>query len=102
MNFLQAHATLKAFTGGPAVHVLLGMSGTGDPLELYVRAKAATQGYDARVSFLPFGTLQQALLSQRDHNVREVFLLFPWDLVPATDWRTGVAEAAPDEAGARS
>ena len=101
MNFLQAHAALKAFSGGPVVHLLLAMSGTGDPLELYVRATAASRGYDAHVSFLPFGTLRQALLSPRDSDVREVFLLFPWDLVPAMDWRTGVAETIGADGDAR-
>ncbi len=96
MNFLEAHGTLKAFAGGPPLPLLLGMSGTGEPLELYVRAAAAELGYDARVSFLPFGTLRQSMLESPVANTREVLLLFPWDLAPELDWRTGIASTAPD------
>lgn len=96
MNFLQAHAALKAFSGGPELPVLLAMSGTGDPLELYIRAAAAEAGYSARVQFLPFGTLQQALLGPAPSDTREVLLLLPWDLLPELDWRTGISERAAD------
>ncbi len=96
MNFLQAHAALKAFAGGPELPILLAMSGTGDPLELYVRAAAAEAGYSAQVQFLPFGTLQQALLGGVAPDTREVLVLFPWDLLPELDWRTGIAESTPD------
>ncbi len=91
MNFLEAKRILDAFAGGPALSLLVGLSGTGEPLVPYLRAAAAQRGHDAAVRLLPFNTLQQALLAPpAGGDEREVFLLFPWDLVPELDWRSGV------------
>jgi FkbH-like protein len=90
MNFLEARRIVDGFTGGPALPLLLAMSGTGEPLELYLRAAAARRGREARLRLLPFNTLQQALLAPSSGEEREVFLLLPWDLVPELDWRSGV------------
>jgi FkbH-like protein len=70
--------------------MLLAMSGTGEPLELYLKAAAATRGREAKIRLLPFNTLQQALLAPAAGDEREVFLLCPWDLVAELDWRSGV------------
>jgi FkbH-like protein len=90
MNFLDAKRILADFPGGPPLPLLLAMSGTGEPIELYLRAAAAGRGLSARVRLLPFNTLQQALLAEPPAEEREVFLLLPWDLVPELDWRSGV------------
>src|SRR5262245_46857751 len=90
MNFLEARKILAEFAGGPELHLLLGMSGTGEPLDIYVKAAAARRGLKADVRFLPFNTLQQALLVPTTETEREVFLLLPWDLVPELDWRSGL------------
>jgi len=98
MNFLEARRIVDGFAGGPPLAVLLGMSGTGEPLELYLRAAAASRGYDARMRLLPFNTLQQALLQPPASTEREVFLLLPWDLAPELDWRSGVPSERLDHA----
>jgi FkbH-like protein len=90
MKFLEAHQIVRGFQGGESLPFLLAMSGTADPLLLYVRAAAAQGGRDARVETLPFNTLGQALMSPAG-AAREVFLLAPWDFVPALDWRSGVS-----------
>lgn len=90
MNFLEARRILNGFAGGPALPMLLAMSGTGEPLELYLKAAAASRGHEAKVRLLPFNTLQQSLLSPSASDEREVFLLTPWDLVAELDWRSGV------------
>lgn len=90
MNFLEARRIVGAFAGGPELPMLLAMSGTGEPMELYLQAAAATRGYHAKIRLLPFNTLQQALLAPPAAGEREVFLLCPWDLVAELDWRSGV------------
>ena len=96
MKFLDAHRIVSEFSGGEPLTFLLAMSGTAVPLELYVRAHAARAGRAARVRTLPFGTIQQALIEPPRADEREVFLLMPWDLVPALDWRTGIPPRAPE------
>lgn len=93
MSFLEATKVLRAFAGGPSLSVLLAMSGTSTPLELYLRAEAARRQRALELETLPFGTLQQHLLLPASaENHLEVALLLPWDLVQELDWRTGVAE----------
>lgn len=90
MNFLEAKRILTGFSGGPELPVLLALSGTGEPMELYLRAAAASRGSSLRLRLLPFNTLQQALLVPPVSGEHEVFLLLPWDLVPELDWRSGL------------
>ena len=91
MNFMEAHAIVKAFSGGPALSLLVGMSGTGEPLSVFLKAAAANRGYDAQLRFLPFNTLQQAIHEPRNPREHECFVLMPWDLVSELDWRTGLS-----------
>ncbi len=97
MKFLEAQKVLKNFSGGRELKLLLAMSGTADPLDLYLRAHAANRGWDARVSHLPFGTLHQSVHRPPELGVHEVYLLMPWDLVPELDWRTGVVLSPPSD-----
>ena len=90
MNFLEAKRIVGAFAGGPALPMLLAMSGTGEPLELYLKAAAASRGRDAKLRLLPFNTLQQSLLGAPEDNEREVFFLLPSDLITELDWRSGL------------
>ncbi|HMU56544.1 MAG TPA: HAD-IIIC family phosphatase [Nitrospira sp.] len=89
MNFLEARKILAAFGGGPERAFLFGMSGTPDPLRMYLEAAGAQRGLDARPRFLPFNTLAQHLASEPD-GTDTIYLLLPWDLVPEADWRSGV------------
>lgn len=98
MNFLDAKRIVAEFSGGPEIRVLLAMSGTGEPLELFVKAAAAERGFAAKLRLLPFNTLHQALLSEATPDEREVFFLLPWDLVPELDWRSGVPDERLDPA----
>ncbi len=97
MNFLEARRVLDAFRGGEALSFCFGLSGTGEPFDVYLRAAAAKRGRAAEVSFLPFNTLAQALRHPPDPEVVEVFLLLPWDFVPEADWRSGVAPSVDEE-----
>jgi FkbH-like protein len=101
MTFLEARKILAGFSGGPPLPLLLAMSGTPESLEFFVRASAARRGLRAEVRTLPFNTLGQWLLSEPAPGEVEAVLLFPWDLVPALDWRSGVAATAPEFADVR-
>jgi FkbH-like protein len=98
MKFLEAKQIVETAREGTPLAVLFAMSGTSEPFEVYLKAAAARRGYSAAVRFLPFNTLQQALLAPPKEGEREVFLLFPWDLVPELDWRSGLPpqRLAPD------
>jgi len=89
MNFLEAHRLVQSFAGGPSQPLRVVLSGTGDPLALYLKAAGAQRGVAIEPSFLPFNTLAQHLLGEPDQTP-EVFLLLPWDLVTELDWRSGI------------
>ncbi len=95
MQFLEAQRTLAEFTGGEPLPFLLGMSGTPDPLRLFIRAVAARQGFKAEPRTRPFNTLAQTLITKPE-SVPEVFLLLPSDLLPEAEWRSGLPTAPLD------
>ena len=88
MKFLEAKRILSEFQDGVALSFLLGMSAESKNLEVFVRAAAAARGYSAHIRALPFNTLAQHIRAP-SQGEREVFLLFPWDLAPEADWRSG-------------
>lgn len=96
MKFIEAKRILADFEGGPPLEFLLAMSGQPEPIEPFLSAAAAERGYHASVRTLPFNTLAQALHSAGAPNEVEVFLLFPWDLVPEADWRSGFPQSPQD------
>jgi len=89
MNFLEAHRLVQSFAGGPSQPLRVVLSGTGDPLALYLKAAGAQRAVAVEPSFLPFNTLAQHLLGEPDPTP-EVFLLLPWDLATELDWRSGI------------
>jgi len=92
MNFLEAQRIVRAFTGGLELRLLVALSGTANPLEIFLRAAANKNERAAKIRFLPFNTLRQALFAPPTADEQEVFLLLPWDFVPALDWRSGVPQ----------
>lgn len=94
MKFIEARKIVAAFEGGPPLEFLLAMSGQPEPMEPFLEAAAAERGFEARVRTLPFNTLAQTLHTAPADEEVEVFLLFPWDLLPEVDWRSGVPEVS--------
>lgn len=88
MTFLEAKRVLQGLRDGRPLRLRLCLSGTADPLLLYMKAAAAARGVALEIEALPFGTLRQHLLAAPD-DTAEVALLCPWDLADALDWRTG-------------
>ena len=101
MTFLEARQIVSAFQRGDPLPFLLAMSGTADPLDLFVRAAAAKRGRAAEMRALPFNTLGQALRAAPRPEEREVFLLLPWDFAPEADWRSGIPTNPPSAAELR-
>lgn len=96
MKFLEATRILSSFDGGTPLPFLLAMSGQPEPLDVFLRAAAATRGLQAQARTLPFNTLTQTFHSAPREGEVEVFLLFPWDLLPEADWRSGLPHPTPD------
>lgn len=97
MNFLQAHAAVKAFAGGAPLRFTLVSSAVTATLDLYLRAHAAQAGFEACVETIPFNSLAQRIRTPNAGKELEVFLLAPWDFLPQADWRTGVPDRSPDQ-----
>ena len=91
MRFLEAQALLLGFSSSVTRPLHLCTSGRPEPLDLYIRAACAARGVDAPITSLPFGTLQQHLRTSAGGE-HEVLVLFPWDLAPSLDWRSGIPE----------
>jgi len=93
VKFLEADRVLKNFNGGKQIVIRLCMSGTHNPMEIFLKAEAAKHDKNLDLQTLPFGTLRQHLMVSSEDKEIEAFLLFPWDLCVELDWRTGVNEA---------
>ena len=91
MKFLEAKQVLSQFSGGTPHSALLAMSGNPGSLDMFLRAEAARLGVAATIKTLPFNTLAQTLM-RPPGDEREIFVLFPWDLAPSLDWRTGIPD----------
>lgn len=73
---------LKSFT--------LATSGQTEKLEVFIKANCILKGFNCQYTTLPFNTLQQYISTPQDYSAKHVFILFPWDILPETDWRTGM------------
>jgi FkbH-like protein len=93
LKFLEASALAEQAADAPAF--VVACSANIATLEVYVAAHGVLAGSPARMTQIPFGTLQQHLRSDCGH-VPSVRLLLPWDFLPELDWRTGVSTPSSD------
>ena len=91
MKFLETQKILRGFQGGKPTNVYLGMSGLASPLIPFIKAMAAQINIDVEIDTPPFGTLHHAVLTANAKE-KEIYILFPWDILPELDWRTGFPE----------
>jgi len=68
----------------------LAASGQTEKLDIFIKACSIQRGYNCTYNVLPFNTLAQYIFQQEHIHKQHIFLLFPWDLVPLLDWRTGI------------
>src|SRR5438445_12463844 len=76
MNFLEAHRLVQSFAGGRSRPLRVVLSGTGEPLAIYLKADGAQRAIAFEPSFLTFNTLAQHLLGE-PHSTYEHLPLFP-------------------------
>jgi len=92
MNFMDAHKAVSSLEGGVCLPFLLAMSGSAIQIDLFLKAHAAKKECIAEPTYLPFDTLQQNLFTISKVDEPEIWLLFPWDLAPEYNWRSGAPE----------
>ncbi len=101
MRFSEASRLARQAERGEELAFLLAMSGTTEPLAVYLRAAGAERGRAVQARTLPFNTLGQVLREPPRDGEIEVFVLCPWDLIPEADWRSGVPMGAADASRVR-
>lgn len=88
LSYIEGRKLLKTVTGKPTKKIKVCSSCTCEPLIPYIEGEIARYGFAPCVEILPFGTLQQYLLSEKSLKSKDdVLMLLPWDLVPSTEWR---------------
>lgn len=88
LSYIEARKLIEKTKSAKCLDVSLCMSGTAEPLVPFIQGEIARFGYSSKIDFLPYGTLLQHLNSKNpcaENN--EVWLIFPWDVVPTTNWR---------------
>jgi FkbH-like protein len=99
LTYLEARKFIEKNKSTATLEVTLCMSGTAEPLLPFIQGEIARFGFSPKINFLPYGTLLQHL-NTKNANTKpnELWLVFPWDLVPNTDWRirSGAFDASID------
>jgi FkbH-like protein len=92
LTFIEANKLMLNNNYKKNYQVTLCMSGTASPLLPFLKGEISKYAYFPIVNFIPFGTLGQYLNKVHESDAKEnneVWLLFPWDIVPSLDWRMG-------------
>ena len=89
LSFLEASRIVKDSSSEKSLQFVLGTSGQTEKLDVFIQAHSLELGFQSKYSTLPFNTFAQYLLTQVKPK-KHVFVLFPWDLCPELNWRTGV------------
>jgi FkbH-like protein len=87
MNYLEAYQ-LCQYTNGNKLKVSLLSSCNLTQLQVFLKAHAAKSNFFLEIETINFGVFQQHIRLNKKIE-KEILLLFPWDLSPCFDWRTG-------------
>lgn len=90
ISYLEASRIVANHNLSEKIDYLLASSCQLEKLEVFIKAHSIKNGFLSNYKLLAFNTLNQYLMSA-DNATNHVFLLFPWDLCPALDWRLGVS-----------
>jgi len=91
LSFLEANRLCSVKNELGTKSFILASSGQTEKLDIFLKSNCILNGFNSQYTTLPFNTLQQYLSTCTECHKEHIFLLFPWDLLPETDWRTGVA-----------
>jgi len=92
MNFIEANNIIKKNNDGIKVNLQLTSSANLDTILIYLKANAILKGYNFNIKTLPFGTLGQYFSQPIITDFNEIIIIFPWDLLPELDWRSGLPQ----------
>ena len=89
MNYIEALNKTKETSFSAPLDLVLGFSGSTHTLMAYLNAAAAIKLRKLKCEVPNIGHFHKFLVEkQTDPNL--ITMLFPWDLVPALDWRSGI------------
>mgnify|MGYP001239398019 CR=1 FL=1 len=95
MNYIEALRRTKDKTSYETLKVLLGFSGSTHTLTTYFSAAAAENHRTLDCQLPKTGEFHKFLIDNKnDPNL--LIVLFPWDLIPELDWRSGLPAPATD------
>ncbi len=88
LTYLEAKKHIEKNKSSTSLEVTLCMSGTAEPLLPFIQGEIARFGFSPKINFLPYGTLLQYLNTENSNTEsNELWLVFPWDILPTVDWR---------------
>jgi len=90
LNFLEANNIISVENELETKKFILAASGQVEKLDVFLKANCILNSFNCQYTTLPFNTLQQYISTASECEKEHVFLLFPWDVFPEADWRTGV------------
>lgn len=91
MNFLEAVELNKYNSSHEDICCNFFMSGLSAPLELYLKGYFSIKGFNVDLNTIPFNSLHQNVIDLNS-NDNSIILIFPWDLVPEVNWRSGFSD----------
>lgn len=93
LSFLEASKIVTADNKLDAESFVLAASGQTEKLDIFLKAISIQKGFNSHYRTLPFNTLQQYIsVPATASETHHIFILFPWDIIPEADWRSGVAQ----------
>lgn len=91
IGFLEATKILEESNSFCTKNFVLASSGQTEKLDVFIKAISIQNEFNSDYSILPFGVFQQYIATDNDFLEKQhVFIIFPWDLVPVSDWRSAV------------
>ncbi len=89
-NHTSSETTLAEDKVSEKIEYVLAASCQLEKLDVFIKAHSIKNNFISDYSLLSFNTLNQYLMSPNNDS-NHLFLLFPWDLCPALDWRLGIS-----------
>ncbi len=89
MKYLEAINVIKNVQYKDAKTLKIFTSCSIEQISIFLKAKFALKETDIDIEISRFGSLIQSLIQDIKSTDYEIAILFPWDIAPETDWRTG-------------
>ena len=94
LSFLEANKIISASGKLESKKFVLATSGQSEKLDVFLQAHCILNDFICEYTTLPFNTLQQYISIPPETKQTHIFILFPWDILPETDWRTGISSTS--------